>query len=327
MKLLHFWITEGSALFTNFGEDNVFSDVIVHHAFEHEFLMHELLSISALHLSRLKAQDAQQYLYASDTHRSKGLALFQLAISSLNESNCQACFLFSTLTFIHAWAAQDMNKPSNLFFIPSQHIAGSQVEIKWVQLHRGSRMILHSMFPQIRNGDLQPFFSQWEVLGRQKEDELEERDRGSFDDFREALTLSPILEFQKDVLLESLDQLRRIFCIMSFYRHVSKLSAVMSWFMTISDDYLIMLENKMPEALVMVAFYAVAIKRLPHMWWLEGKSENLLQTVLDELGNSWESYTRWPIEQILGFPSATPSLGTTVTQQSTEEHQSMAFHP
>jgi hypothetical protein len=310
MKILHFWLTEGATVFTDFGtlHDNVFSDAFIHHAIEDDFLMHELLSISALHLSRLSPREAQNYLYISHTHRSKGLALFQAALSNMDESNCQSCFLFSTLTFIHAWAAQDMNKPSNLFFISTQHVPEAQVEIKWVQLHRGSRAILRSMFPQIRNGDLMPLFVQWEVLGMSKEDQLEDRDRGPFDDFRETLTLSAIPEDQKKILLESLAELRRIFCLMSFHENISKLSCMMSWFMMISDEYLVMLENKMPEALVLVAFYSVAIKRLPYMWWLDGKSENLLRTVLDELGEGWKSETRWPIEQVLGISNTNPNV-------------------
>ncbi|EPE32175.1 hypothetical protein GLAREA_07308 [Glarea lozoyensis ATCC 20868] len=306
MKLLHFWLTEGATNFTNFGGglNNIFSDALIKHSFEHEFLMHELLSFSALHLSRLKPQDAQDYLYISDAHHSKGLTLFQLAVSRLDDSNREPCYLFSSLIFIHAWAAQDVDKPSNLFFIPSQHSGDSEEVLKWVQLHRGSKAILTSNFSQIRNGGLRPMFEQWEDLGREKEDQLEEEDERSFDSFHEALTSSLIPETQKAVLIEALNQLRRIFCFMSSHHYISKLSAVMSWFMTISDEYLLMLENKMPEALVIVAFYAVAIKRLPYMWWLEGKSENVLQTVLDELGGSWESHTRWAVEQIRGYTDA-----------------------
>ena len=322
MKLLHFWITEGAAHFTNYNSEelnNVVPNLLLHHSLEHEFLMHELLSFSALRISFLRPQDAKDYLYISHDHRSKGLALFQRAISGLQESNCEALYLFSVLTFCHAWAAQDMNKPSQLFFIPSQQLEDSQTEIKWVQLHRGSGMIMDSYISHMRSGGLRPMFAQWEEWSWQKENHLEARDERPFDSLREAIGSSGVPKTQRETLLYTLDRLREVFCLMTFHHKVSKLSAVMSWFSLISDDYLMLLEKKMPEALVIVAYYSVAIKRLPYMWWLEGKSENLLQTVLYELGNSWESYTRWPIEQIMGSTSVASSIDPSLAASQHQE--------
>ena len=81
-------------------------------------------------------------------------------------------------------------------------------------------------------------------------------------------------------------------------------SRVISWFSTISDDYLYMLEEKKPEALVLAIYYCSVLKKLEHLWWLKGKAENLLNTLVDALGGGWERWTKWPVETVLAPPSA-----------------------
>jgi len=70
-----------------------------------------------------------------------------------------------------------------------------------------------------------------------------------------------------------------------------------------------MLEQKIPEALLLVLYYCVALKRLEHLWWVRGKAENLLNTVNAELGMGWERWARWPMEQVLGSQAGIGSGG------------------
>lgn len=112
---------------------------------------------------------------------------------------------------------------------------------------------------------------------------------------------------QKDTLDFTLGKLRRAFSMLDFNPEVSNLSVVMAWFSWISEEYMKMLEEKIPEALLLVVFYCVALKRveyMPPVWWVEGKAENLLRTVIVELGEPpgaiWERWLRWPVEKVLG---------------------------
>lgn len=77
----------------------------------------------------------------------------------------------------------------------------------------------------------------------------------------------------------------------------------------ISEAYLKLMEQKLPEALLLVLYYCVALKRLEHLWWVRGKAENLLNTVNAELGPGWERWTRWPIEQVLGTNNEGGAMG------------------
>jgi len=43
-------------------------------------------------------------------------------------------------------------------------------------------------------------------------------------------------------------------------------------------------------------------------WWMKGKAENLLRTVMTELGGGWGKWTKWPINVILGENGALPGF-------------------
>ena len=101
------------------------------------------------------------------------------------------------------------------------------------------------------------------------------------------------------VLSEAAKHLCRVFSLLTYNPEISKLSAVMSWFSMISDEFLKLLEEKLPEALLIAAYYCVALKRAENMWWVRGKPENLLRTVMGELPAGWERWTKWPMDQVL----------------------------
>jgi hypothetical protein len=303
LELLHFWTTQSVQQFVDFENCvELFRTPVVDMALEHAFLMHELLALSALHLSRLRPHKAAIYNQASDNHAATALALFQPEIANLTTKNCHACFAFSTILWVHAWAAQDLSKPSTLFFPPKSGVQGNDsMTIQWVKLHRGSHGISQTLYPVISTGPLEPLFSPWKDLDEDRYDPLLENEKRQLGDLAEAWKNSPsIPDEKKEILDTTLKSLRRIFSMLTYNLNISKLSVVMSWFSIISEEYLQILEQKMPEAMLLVFYYCVPLKKLEETWWMRGKAENLLNTVRTELGGGWERWTRWPIEQVLG---------------------------
>jgi hypothetical protein len=336
MELLHSWTTRSSANYVDFPACNeLFKVTVVQMAITHRFLMHEILAISALHLSLLSSTQSEKikYMHASSSHLATALSLFQPEIANLTTDNCHACFAFSTLIFTHSWAAQDKDKPSALFFVPKDGIVdGESVQVsaseastsikalafllryftdasasQWVKLQRGVYSIMQRFWFEVRSGPMGPVFSPWAGLDPNRPDpvnEIEERELSllpfAWNNYDCTLSTS-----SKETLSKTLQSVRRVFSMLSFnYPEVSKLSSVMAWFSWITEDYLKMLEEKIPEALLLVCFYCVALKRAAFMWWVEGKAENLLRTVVVELGEPpdkrWERYLKWPVEQVLG---------------------------
>jgi hypothetical protein len=304
LEILHFWTTHSVESFVDFDSCiTLFRTTVVELGIIHPFLMHEILALSALHLSHVRPHKASIYRHASDTHLATALALFQPEIANLSSSNCDACFAFSTTIFTHAWASQHPKKPSALFFPPP---AASEdpdvVHVQWVKLHRGSHNIILSLFPMLKVGPLEPLFAPWVGLDPNQSTTLPATEEAQLSALpsawhSEQVALSPE---HKMILDQALSKVRRVFSLLVNNPQISKLSSVMAWFSMISEDFLKMLEQKIPEALLVVVFYCVALKKAEHMWWVRGKGENLLRTLLAELGPGWERWTAWPVQQVLG---------------------------
>jgi hypothetical protein len=306
LEILHWWTTRSVESFVDFESCiRLFRVQVVELAFTHPFLMHEILAISALHLSKVYPHRATVYHHASSTHLATALSLFQPEIANLSVSNCEACFAFSVFVFTHAWASQDPMKPSTLFFAPAKPVVEDNLDMvnapQWVKLHRGSITVITKIFPSLKEGLMEPLFAPWKTLDPSAPFPLLPVEDEQLNALATAWTsASSLSQGQKDTLDATLISTRRIFSMLAYNPTISRMSAVMSWFSALQDDFVKMLEDKIPEALLIVVFYCVALKRSEHMWWVYEKAENLLRTVLDVLGSGWERWTAWPILQVLG---------------------------
>jgi hypothetical protein len=60
-----------------------------------------------------------------------------------------------------------------------------------------------------------------------------------------------------------------------------------------------MVEERCPQALVIVAVYCVLLKRTGQVWWIKGKAEDLLRVVKSELvRQEWDEWLAWPVEEV-----------------------------
>ncbi|CAG8983346.1 hypothetical protein HYALB_00000513 [Hymenoscyphus albidus] len=320
LELLHSYVTAGIQTFAAFPEiHELYRKIIMEFAFKNDFVMYRVLALSALHMAYIHPEEASKYRFAADSHSATGLSLFLREISNLNPSNCEACFLFSTMTFLHAWAMQDISKPSTMFFLPTRWRDEWETPIRWIQLDRGSRAIIFTTWVDLSTGALAPIFGPWGKIGEDlykqiKDDRLLADDKKALNHLAHAWDNDSNSEEIKAILSETLTTLKGTFnMLQSETPNVSNLAIVMAWFSYLSDDFLKLVEDKIPEALLLVAYFCVTLIRLPSMWWNDGRPENFLETILDELGDRWEEFTRWPIEQVLGNKKRSPITQDVVT--------------
>jgi hypothetical protein len=72
------------------------------------------------------------------------------------------------------------------------------------------------------------------------------------------------------------------------------------WPVLVSEDYATALENKTPEALVILAFYAVMIGKTELKWCLNGWPRDVIRAVEKELAElgEWKTWLEWPLETL-----------------------------
>lgn len=244
LELLHYYVLEGAVSYLDKSElAETFRTTVIEIAFEHAFLMHELLSLSALSLAHRRPEKRDLYLHASDTHLANALASFQPEIANLTEKNCHACFVFSTAFLTHAWVSQDLEKPSNLFFRP---LIGDNesMHVHWVTLHRGTNAIMHRFFALLCSGPLRILISPFQDLKKDRADPVSEEEELRLSYLIEAWRTSDRLsEEEKSILDKAVLAVRRVYSMLAYYPDVSKHAVVMNWFAIISDEYLQMVRR------------------------------------------------------------------------------------
>jgi Fungal specific transcription factor domain/Fungal Zn(2)-Cys(6) binuclear cluster domain len=305
MELLHHWTTETCQVSIDFPAGiELHRTVIVQFGFDFPFLMHLLLAITARHLEHLRPQKQSTYKRAADSHAAAALSLFQPAIANFTPENCHPCFAFSSALGLYTWASQSLDKPSTLFFKPSSNYQSA--DIQWVRLHRGTATILAAVWHLLENGPCRCLWDDWKGLDEDRPDPLYPDDEIHFNQLPEAWKDLP--EEQREVLDKNLKVTIRALSMVDFHLGPSKLASGISWFSHISDELVQMLSEKKPEALLIVCYYCLVLKRLSETWWMKGKAENLLRTVMTELGGGWETWTRWPVKKVLGADGTLPGL-------------------
>jgi hypothetical protein len=106
----------------------------------------------------------------------------------------------------------------------------------------------------------------------------------------------------KLALEETLQTLRLIFSMVSIMDiEISNYTAILSWTTIIPRRFCEMVEEKCPQALLLVAVYCILLKRLDEFWWIRGKAESLMEAVKRELPvGVWDSWLEWPLRELEG---------------------------
>jgi hypothetical protein len=80
------------------------------------------------------------------------------------------------------------------------------------------------------------------------------------------------------------------------------------WIHFVSDRYIELLSERQPGSLIILAHYAVLLRRSEQYWYLEGVAEQILKIADAFVPSEWKSWLKWPKEQICG-ESLTPGSG------------------
>ncbi|KAH7327275.1 hypothetical protein BKA65DRAFT_566658 [Rhexocercosporidium sp. MPI-PUGE-AT-0058] len=83
---------------------------------------------------------------------------------------------------------------------------------------------------------------------------------------------------------------------------ISASIAALSWTTLLPSRFCDMVEDRIPQALILVAVYCVVLKRAEDLWWIKGKAESLLAAVGQELGGDglWNKWLEWPRAEVEG---------------------------
>lgn len=250
---------------------------------------HAALAITALHISYLRPDESESYLVFAARHESIALPLIRSGLTELDEENCHALYACGHLIIKYAFACPHF--PGSLVFSSG---IGTVAEL--VPLLRGAFSVQDHCREWLTAG---PFASCLEVpLSPNPSFSLNP------DDERLAALLPLFSDDSEDaaVCIEALNVLRRLFAMMaSPGQTISTKTLVYRWPVEVPRRYLVLMSERNPKALVILAHYCIMLNMLKSFWFMEGCAAPVLRQCRQELGDEWLPHIQWPLS-VLGLP-------------------------
>lgn len=300
MSLLHHWSLVTSISIISTPKLNYYwQTLITQVAFRHPYVMHSILSLTALHVAYLNPSEKHASRLDAAQHHFKAVKGFTEDLNCIGPENCDALFVNATLTFFYAFLAFGPlydDGDTGCGVTHTSRILGGD----WIPLVRGLEAVLRQVYDHVRVGPLKTMLilGNWEGLDlNAMSDQCDEQIVG-------------LREIWKDrenagVYDETLDHLRR--CRMwiaqfevlqiedeSEWGYNRGWSGPFMWLFFGPQKYFDLLEQRQPAALVIFAWFGASIHRLNGYWWIEGCGQSIVEVVEQCLGSYWAPWIKGP---------------------------------
>ncbi|KAH7111511.1 C6 zinc finger protein [Dactylonectria estremocensis] len=232
-------------------------------AFSNKFLLHSILAIAALHLSRFKkhTSEANSYMTKALHHYGTALRTATSLMASINAQNGPALYLFSTLCFSFTLALGP--KPGDFLIVGQQGIA------QWLGQLQGMRSLLETQPELFQDDTLAPMF---QISVRSL-----------------AQSISRIDHFPE--LREQIQQAAS-----------GDPELVFLWVYQLEDDFVRLLQEEKPIPLVILSHFCILLNGLSSFWWTRGWVEHLLSEIYSSLDEEYKIWMRRPMEETGWIP-------------------------
>ncbi|ORY16394.1 hypothetical protein BCR34DRAFT_446871, partial [Clohesyomyces aquaticus] len=284
----HFSVVTALTLTPSVQAQDVCRSHLVKTSFDHPFLLHGILALAALHLSRSDPSHYEEYLIQAEQHHDASLAEFRSEVQDINGSNFQAVFCFAFILFPYSCAVpiDPKSTPDHVLETIIQTLALTRrVPPMVTQFYQ--KMLeseLGRLVPEDTQGirfDEKP--SESILLSLQK-----------FASITSELYPPDIVKAYEMAILA----LEVLFSVAKQEAEKPSISLVKIWPHQLSSRFIELLSAKQPGALIIFAHYAVLLAKCRQYWFMDGYAERLLKVADALIPEEWTAWLDWPKEQI-----------------------------
>ncbi|KAL1310744.1 hypothetical protein AAFC00_000997 [Neodothiora populina] len=333
MELLHHFIMQtGPSLVNSSALQRVWQTGVIDLALKNTFLMHTVLSLSAMHLAYLRQNDSAAYSVQAANHQDVGLAGFRAELQQFSENNCHALFASSILVifYIPASSGTSINDDMASSFL---HETLFVAIIDWIRLIRGCHHIIERGRRWLEQGPTallvprRAWYSTTEPLDERAR--VEDRYLASLERLWAPDTPTHMSTYDNEELeayKDALIKLRQTFARMSHAAdgpidecvwcsphgevtpgaldgRVPRIVAGVLWSMLIPEKFFELLEQRRPIALILLAHNAIIVKRTSKQWWNKAPAMKTITAVTATLHPQYHAWIEWPQREI-GFTTS-----------------------
>jgi hypothetical protein len=274
------------------GVDSYFSNVssCLQIGLKWPFLLHQVLAFSARHLAFLHAARSASYAHLAFVLQTRAISLFNIARLQPDRSNCVAMVVFASVLGHHVLAdTLAKRSPGGLEAFLTNYML-------CVGMHKGIYSVAVTAWPLLQESELQPIMS-WssEFSSRTPKGNhcaqvsamvegavgLSEGEKKAC---RQAIQL---LQVGLDAVTDPEEQPGQ------------RYQMIVSWTMVVGPEYTRLLAAKRPEALILLAYYAVLLHYGRKLWQVQDAGAYVLSIIVDYLEPEWHHWLECPREMII----------------------------
>jgi hypothetical protein len=281
LSLMHHFVTT-TAKTLRFGEQNSVDRVLRVHiprlAIEHDFVLHVLLGVAALHKYYLLPDlgSHSQIVY----HRAKAISGLRTAIGELSDKNSQGILGASLFLLVLACDPVGTGDESELWIAT------------WLVLFAGMRQMINQV--------------SWEYLVQTGLSPLFLRDYDAPaplsavpGPLREIVLSAEVEEQDLEILSKTLQSLGSLYSLLKFGMCHRLGVKVGGWPANIEIGFARLVKRMIPPALVITAYYMTFAKLPKTTWWLQGIPDREIRAIGKTLSCDWQPLMLIPIQATL----------------------------
>ncbi|KAJ0133003.1 Aspercryptin biosynthesis cluster-specific transcription regulator atnN [Fusarium oxysporum f. sp. albedinis] len=300
LALLHHWTVSTSLdIVKSSGGDHYWQRVFPQIAFQHAFVMHGILSLAALHLAYRQPADSRRLICIAAYHHNIALQGFRQGINQMSDDNSDALFVCSSLNILYVLAIFGPLCDDSSADRKSRILGAG-----WIPAIRGVDAVLYPVYERVRRGPLSSLtdIGNWDKLDPNQQSVVGDDHFRSIQEVWRRSSDAHIYD-QALYLLRKCNAYMRQFETMSSearaqWGYNQAWSAPYIWLHTTPKEYLELLQQRQPPALLIFAYFGTLAYALDEYWFMEGWGRNMVDVTDELLGAYWDRWMKWPKDTV-----------------------------
>lgn len=271
-----------------YGQTAKVVDIAIRHALDCPYLIDQLLALAAMHMAHQRPESATTLRHQATELQTRALAYFAKENERLDAGDTgypAPRFLFTTFLSLHVLAETLAYHRSDF-----HHFIDRFIEC--IHLHRGIRTVVKPAWEQLLQTEVEPILSLTRLQWPQDPRNGNECD-----------PLTDIVNASSDLPPASADACHGAIRILQWAFDLSARlptsdipHAVSGFIVVVPPEFVDVLREHRPEALLILGYYGVLMHRTRRYWVCGRNGAFMIEAVARYLGSPWHEAMRWPLE-------------------------------
>jgi Fungal specific transcription factor domain len=268
---------------------DVWRNAVPRHALSSPFLMYAILALAAVHLGLLNPSKREYYYNQGRELQNRAMSGFRDIEFKVEESNCVAVLLFSCLLPLQVLA-----DPTSAVGLSSSGYIDHFIHC--IRLMQGAHgLVVEKWWGHISSQN--ELFAMWKPIPTFDQDKLKIPEEVTH--LSKITHNTSLSEQAREAYIPAIERLQWVFSISEIPSlDYSTVRWFFAWPVTLKVSYLELLNERRPEALVILAYYGTLLHFYRESWVISDKGTRLVMAINGVLGEYWGDWMKWPNEMI-----------------------------